>query len=127
MNLKLQLASIFIALSSILFIPVVHSDELSTHFSRKLLLNKKISLPSKDIETHVIRVKFPKGFKTPLHTHEGPGPRYVLNGKLLVEDSGERKIYSTGEVFWETGSEMSIENVGDIEAEIIIFEMAPQK
>jgi hypothetical protein len=30
-------------------------------------------------------------------------------------------------VFWETGAEMTVENVGKGEAEIIIFEMAPAK
>jgi quercetin dioxygenase-like cupin family protein len=72
-------------------------------------------------------VQFPKGYKTPLHTHEGPGPRYVLKGKLKVEDGGQSNVFSPGEVFWETGAEMTVENVGKGEAEIIIFEMAPAK
>lgn len=96
-------------------------------FSRELLLKKPVTLPSQNIETHVIRVTFPKGYKTPLHTHEGPGPRYVLKGKLKVVDAGETKEYGQGEVFWETGSEMTVENVGSGEAAIVIFEMAPSK
>lgn len=84
-------------------------------------------MPTKEIDTNVIRVRFPKGYKTPLHTHEGPGPRYVVSGKLKIEDGGQTNLYSQGQVFWETGAEMTVENVGNGEAEIIIFEMAPAK
>jgi quercetin dioxygenase-like cupin family protein len=105
----------------------VNADESSAKFSRELLLKKYVSLPTKEIDTHVIRVRFPKGYKTPLHTHEGPGPRYVLRGRLKIEDSGQSNVFGPGEVFWETGAEMTVENIGNGEAEIIIFEMAPAK
>jgi quercetin dioxygenase-like cupin family protein len=72
-------------------------------------------------------MQFPKGYKTPVHTHEGPGPRYVLKGKLKVEDSGETQIYGAGEVFWETGAAMTVENVDTSTAEILIFELTPVK
>jgi quercetin dioxygenase-like cupin family protein len=107
--------------------PVANAEESPAKFSRELLLKKHVSLSSKEVDTHVIRVQFPKGYKTPLHTHEGPGPRYVLKGKLKVEDGGQSNTYGPGEVFWETGAEMTVENVGRGEAEIIIFEMAPAK
>jgi quercetin dioxygenase-like cupin family protein len=103
------------------------TDVPSAKFSRQQLLKKRVSLPSKEVETHVIRAQFPKGYKTPIHTHEGPGPRYVVKGKLKVEDAGESNIYGPGEVFWETGGEMTVENVAPAESEIIIFEMAPAK
>ena len=96
-------------------------------FERQLLLKKKVTLPASTILANVIRVQFPKGFKTPAHTHEGPGPRYVVRGQLKVEDNGETKVFNAGEVFWETGDMMTVENVGLSEAEIIIFEMAPAK
>ena len=120
----LYLASSFLLLA---IGQVAHADESVAKFSRELLLKKHVSLPAKDIDTNVIRVKFPKAYKTPLHTHEGPGPRYVLKGKLKIEDNGQTNIYGQGEVFWETGAEMTVENVGKGEAEIIIFEMAPAK
>lgn len=50
-----------------------------------------------------------------------------MKGRLRVEDGGENHVYSPGEVFWETGSEMTVENVSKGEAEIIIFEMAAAK
>jgi len=105
----------------------VNADESSAKFSRELLLKKYVSLPAKEIDTNVIRVRFPKGYKTPLHTHEGPGPRYVLRGRLKIEDSGQSNVFGPGEVFWETGAEMTVENIGKSEAEIIIFEMASAK
>ena len=107
--------------------PLVQADESASKFSRELLMTKPVTLPSKDVESHVMRVRFPKGYKTPLHTHEGPGPRYVVMGKLKVFDDGQTKVYSQGEVFWETGAEMTVENVGKGEAEIIIFELATAK
>ncbi len=86
-----------------------------------------MTLTANTVESKVIRVQFPQGYKTPLHTHEGPGPRYVVKGKLRVEDGGESHVFNTGEVFWETGQAMTVENIGEGEAEIIIFEMAPVK
>jgi quercetin dioxygenase-like cupin family protein len=105
--------------------PVANAEESAVKFSRELLLKKHVSLTANEFDTKVLRVQFPKGYKTPLHTHEGPGPRYVVRGKLRVEDNGQSNIYGQGEVFWETGAEMTVENVGKGEAEIIIFEMAP--
>ena len=101
--------------------------EKNSGFSRQSLLNKAVTLPSPNIEAQLIKVHFPPGFKTPLHTHEGPGPRYVLKGQLRVKDNGEDNVYKAGQVFWESGSEMTVENVGPGDAEIIIFQMVPAK
>lgn len=94
---------------------------------RSTLLQKNVELPSNAINAKVIKVTFPPAFKTPLHTHEGPGPRYIIKGKLKVVDNGSTKTYSAGEVFWETGAEMTVENITQDTAEIVIFEMAPVK
>lgn len=117
----------FTSLILLFGVPAVHADESSAKFSRELLLKKRVTLPAKEIDTHVIHVTFPRGYKTPSHTHEGPGPRYVVRGKLKIEDGGQTTVYGQGEVFWETGAEMTVENVGKGEAEIIIFEMVPAK
>lgn len=95
--------------------------------SRQTLLEKAVELPSNKINARTIKVVFSKGYKTPLHTHEGPGPRYVVKGKLKVEQQGQSHEYGPGEVFWETGESMTVENVGDGEAEMVIVELAPQK
>jgi quercetin dioxygenase-like cupin family protein len=93
--------------------------------NRTVLLENKVDLPSKNINAKMIRVIFPPAFKTPSHTHEGPGPRYVVKGKLKVVEGGKTNIYSAGEVFWESGNLMTVENIGENVAELIIFELAP--
>jgi len=102
---------------------VAFADGKSEKFSRQELFTKSITLPSNNIKTDVIRVVFSPGYKSPLHTHEGPGPRYVVSGEVRVEDGSQGHVYKTGEVFWETGAEMTIENVGTTKAEIVIFQM----
>lgn len=92
---------------------------------RETLLAKPVTLPSASVTAKVVKVKFPPGYKTPLHTHEGPGPRYVLKGKVTVEDHGKSFTFKAGETFWETGEEMTAANAGTEEAEMLIFELAP--
>jgi quercetin dioxygenase-like cupin family protein len=95
--------------------------------NRTLLLENRIELPSNNINAKIIRVTFPPAFKTPWHSHEGPGPRYVVKGKLKVVEGGKTNTYSVGDVFWESGNLMSVENIGEDSAELIIFELAPAK
>lgn len=95
--------------------------------AREVLLAKPVQLPSPDIFAKVIRVSFAPGVKTPLHTHEGPGPRYVLKGEITIEDHGQTYTYKAGQVFWETGEPMVAGNRGKEEAVMVIFEMAPAK
>lgn len=92
---------------------------------RKTLLTNSAELPSNKINGKVIKVNFPVGFKTPRHTHDGPGPRYVVKGTLQVVEGDRTGIYSEGEVFWESGQSMTVENIGGTPAELIIFELAP--
>ncbi|WP_333876268.1 cupin domain-containing protein [Methylobacter sp.] len=103
------------------------SAQEKTGLNRTVLLEKKLELSSPNINTKMIRVAFPPAFKTPWHTHEGPGPRYVIKGTLKVVEGGKANTYSAGEVFWESGELMSVENVGGDAAELIIFELAPAK
>ena len=117
-------------LATILAIPPAESanaEPAQPGASRQVLLKKAVSLPSNEVQTNLIRVHFPPGYKTPLHTHEGQGPRYVLKGRLRVEDAGESHVYGQGDVFWETGQAMTVENIGGSDAEIVIFELAPVK
>lgn len=117
-----------LALMPCLALPLrVGADEAATTepMSRQTLMKREIQSPPGSAETRVIRVTFPAGFKTPLHTHDGQGPRYILKGKLRVEDNGQTQVYGAGDVFWETGSAMTIENVSGSDAEMVIFEIAP--
>ena len=92
--------------------------------SRQILVKRNLDGLSESLETRVIRVNFPPGFKTPLHTHDAQGPRYILKGRLKVEDHGVTQTYGPGDTFWETGAEMTIQNVGGSDAEMVIFEVA---
>jgi quercetin dioxygenase-like cupin family protein len=92
---------------------------------KEVLLEKQVDLPANKVNARVIRVIFPKGYKTPEHVHDGPGPRYVLKGRLKIADSGQIQEYGPGQVFWESGQTMTAENISDGEAEIVIFELAP--
>lgn len=91
---------------------------------RTPLLENAVELPSKNVSTKVIRVNLPVGFKTPWHTHDGPGPRYVVKGTLKVSEGGKENTYAAGEVFWESGAKMMVENIGQEPTELIIFEIS---
>jgi quercetin dioxygenase-like cupin family protein len=117
-----------VTLASLLLISaqVVSAQDKPT-LNRTILLENKVQLPSNSIKAKIIRVTFPIAFKIPWHTHEGPGPRYVVKGKLQVVEGGKTNTYSIGDVFWESGDIMSVENTGEDSAELIIFELAPDK
>ncbi|MEC4749918.1 cupin domain-containing protein [Methylomicrobium sp. Wu6] len=114
-------------LSSVLFVAQSHSAfaREASEIKRTVLLQQQATLPGPNVNGKVIRVDFPQGVKTPRHTHEGPGPRYVVKGTLQVVEGDKTGIYSEGEVFWETGQSMTVENIGGEPAELIIFEMGP--
>ncbi|WP_374089719.1 cupin domain-containing protein [Methylomicrobium lacus] len=116
-----------VVLPSVLFVTLSHSASATEapEIKRTVLLRQNVTLPSPNVNGKVIRVSFPQGVKTPRHTHEGPGPRYVVKGTLQVVEGDKTGIYSEGEVFWETGQSMTVENIGGEPAELIIFEMGP--
>ena len=51
------------------------------------------------------RVDFPPGAIAYLHTHPGPGIRYLLHGSLRIETGGETHEYGPGEAWFESGPE----------------------
>ncbi len=108
--------------------PALLADEPAPEgLTRAPLLERQIELPTNRLKTNLLRVTLAQGYKTPLHTHEGPGPRYVLKGQVRMEEGGEAHVYGPGEVFWETGTWMTIENVGQGEAELLIVELTSPK
>ncbi len=121
-------ARFFIAVALLLplffVVETVSADNSKPGLIRTTLMENPVELPSKSVNAKVIRVTFPPAFKTPWHTHDGPGPRYVVKGKLKVTEDGKVNTYSVGEVFWESGKLMAVENVGTETAELIIFELA---
>lgn len=111
--------------AALLTVAGLHSlpAQAESAMGKKVLLEKNVELPDNKIKARMIRVTFPPGFKTPWHTHRGPGPRYVIKGKLKIVEEGYAKTYSAGEVFWESGKRMSAENLTEEEAEVVIFEL----
>ncbi|MEN8260063.1 MAG: cupin domain-containing protein [Pseudomonadota bacterium] len=99
--------------------------EEKPEFTKEILFEKPVELPSAKINAKVIRVTFPDKFKTPWHIHPGPGPRYVLKGTVKITEGGVTNTYSAGQVFWESGIRMQAENIGEGPAQVVIFELAP--
>ncbi len=90
-----------------------------------LLFEKVVDLPSNRVNVVIRHVTLPVGFKTPAHTHKGPGPRYILKGAQEVVEGGVTLTASAGEVFWESGAVMTAESIGDIPMELIAFQLLP--
>lgn len=95
--------------------------------ARQLLLERRFEPGSAELDVRVARMVLPKGYSSPLHTHETPGPRYVLKGRVQVEESGQSRVYGTGEVFWQSGQWTRTENLGEEEAELVVFELVKPK
>ncbi|MGR9115273.1 MAG: cupin domain-containing protein [Gammaproteobacteria bacterium] len=123
---KKHLMYLLLAAIILFFISVqTLSAEQKSSLRKELLFEKTVELPAKEVDAKIVRVTFPPGFKTPWHEHQGPGPRYIITGQLKVTEGGVTKNYSAGDVFWESGLRMKVENVGEDAAELIIFELAP--
>ena len=91
----------------------------------KVLFEKLADLPDKRVNVLVRHVTFPEGYKSKAHTHKGPGPRYVLKGQIEIVEGGQTSSFGAGEVFWESGLEMTAENIGGGDAELLIVELIP--
>jgi len=86
-----------------------------------------VELPDKDFNILVRTVEWPVGFKTKAHTHKGPGPRYVLSGKVRIDDQGKIGEYSAGETFWHVGGfPHTAENIAQTPSKVLIIELLPK-
>lgn len=129
-NFKSTKHPVFFLLAAIILlfadISTVFAKE-NAKLNRALLFEKAVELPDPAVNAKIVRVTFPPKFETPWHEHKGPGPRYILKGQLTVTEDGKTNIYRAGDVFWESGLRMKVENTGEGEAELIIFELAPSQ
>lgn len=91
------------------------------------LIERSVELSGAKLDVKVLRVTLAKGFKTPEHVHEGPGARYVIKGRVKISGAGQTDEYGPGQVFWESGQTMTAENISEGDAELLIFEVDPQK
>jgi quercetin dioxygenase-like cupin family protein len=70
------------------------------------LLTHEVSLdPAQEWLVRCDRVDFPPGGVAYLHTHPGPGIRYLLGGSLEVHTAGQSVVYEPGRAWFESGPE----------------------
>ena len=93
--------------------------------SPDVLFETIAELASNQVYVKVRHITLPVGYKTAEHTHAGPGPRYVLNGEVEISENGEVGPFQAGQIFWESGSLMTAENIDGSASEVIAFELLP--
>jgi len=95
---------------------------------KEKFIDRNVELPDKDFNILVRTVEWPVGYKSKPHTHKGPGPRYVLSGKVRIDDQGKIGEYSAGETFWHVGGfDHTAENIADGPTKVLIIELLPKK
>jgi quercetin dioxygenase-like cupin family protein len=73
---------------------------------KNAVLTHEVALDAdKDWLVRCDRVDFPPGGIAYLHTHPGPGIRYLLRGSLEVHTAGRSVVYEPGGAWFESGSE----------------------
>jgi quercetin dioxygenase-like cupin family protein len=70
-----------------------------------LLTHEVVLEPSQEWLVRCDRVDFPPGGVAYLHTHPGPGIRYLLRGALEVHTAGQSVVYKPGGAWFESGPE----------------------
>jgi quercetin dioxygenase-like cupin family protein len=70
-----------------------------------LLTHEVVLEPSQEWLVRCDRVDFPPGGVAYLHTHPGPGIRYLLHGALEVHTAGQSVVYEPGRAWFESGPE----------------------
>lgn len=78
-------------------------DSLKTSHSKTSILFEQV-LDKKYLKNNMVRIEtvtFPPGHSSRKHTHPCPLFIYVLEGELISEFDGLKKIYKAGDVFYE--------------------------
>jgi hypothetical protein len=73
--------------------------------SSRLALATSIELPAPSCLLRCDRVDFPPGGTALLHTHQGPGIRCLLKGRIRIETAGTTHSYGPLEPWFESGPE----------------------
>lgn len=70
------------------------------------LLSRELELdPGADWIVRCDRIDFPPGGVAHLHTHPGPGIRYLLHGEIEIRTEGHSATYRPGEAWFEAGAD----------------------
>jgi quercetin dioxygenase-like cupin family protein len=76
------------------------------HDAEGALVSRAVDLdPYRDWIVRCDRVDFPKGGIAHLHTHPGPGIRYLLRGEIEITSEGRSTFYGPGGAWFEAGSD----------------------
>ena len=95
---------------------------------RTVFIDRDVEIPDRNFNMLVRTMEWPVGYKSKPHMHKGPGPRYVLSGKVRIDDQGKIGEYSAGETFWHDGGfEHTAENIADTPTRVLIIELLPRK
>lgn len=94
---------------------------------KEKLIERLVELPDKHFNILVRTVEWPVGYKSKPHTHAGPGPRYVLSGKVRIDDAGTIGEYEGGQSFWHAGGfPHTAENIASTPSKVLIIELLPK-
>lgn len=94
--------------------------------SVETLSQSEMELSGVPVQCKVTRVNLPKGYKTPPHERDSSGPRYVHKGRVRLESNGIVSEFGPGQVFWEEGPSVTLENISEGEVELISFGVIPK-
>lgn len=115
----------FICLNSLMV--GAHASDGAKPLKNNLLL-QNTSLPSSEFSTKVRTITWPVGYTSKVHSHAGPGPRYVLRGTVQITENGQSSEYSAGEVFWYSAKyPHQAKNVDSVETQVLIIELLPHE
>ena len=82
--------------------------------SSRCLLEASLALdPAQPQLLRCDRVDFPPGGIAYTHTHQGPGIRCLLAGRIRIETQGRSHDYGPGEAWFETGPDPVLAITGD--------------
>ncbi len=94
---------------------------------KEKLISRPVELPDSQFNILVRTIEWPVGYKSDPHTHKGPGPRYVLSGKVRIDDQGKVNEYTSGQSFWHPGGfAHTAENIANEPTKVLIVEMLPK-
>jgi len=84
-------------------------------------------LTEDDLKNNMVRMEtvvFPPGYSSVKHTHPCPLFVYVLEGELLSEFEGVKKVYKVGDIFYEKAMgvhSITKNNSATTETKILVF------
>lgn len=102
MKTKIILTSLLLVIAQVAFCQ--HPTESSQPVKSTTTLLLEQHLTTADLTNNLVRLEtviFPPGYSAVSHQHPCPLFVYVLEGELLSEFEGQKKVYKPGDTFYE--------------------------